>query len=227
MWNSGWNKIFEDNEWGKYPPEELVRFIARNFYQYKNKQDIKILEIGSGTGANIWFLAKEGFDVYGIDGSEIGIEKTKTRLNKENLKAKLYIGDVMKLPFRDNIFDGVIDNECIYANNYKDSKIIMNEVYRVLKPEGLFYSKTFMVGTYGYGEGKKLEEEKNTFYDIEEGGLRSGYGIVRYTDEEEINDLYGSKLKINSLDSLIRTDRNKKFTIKEWIIICQKGEKND
>src|SRR3989338_32841 len=28
MWNSGWDKIFEANEWGKYPPEELVRFVA-------------------------------------------------------------------------------------------------------------------------------------------------------------------------------------------------------
>ena len=28
MWNPYWAGIFKHNEWGKYPPEELIRFIA-------------------------------------------------------------------------------------------------------------------------------------------------------------------------------------------------------
>ena len=32
MWDKGWDKIFSTAEWGKYPGEELIRFIARNFF---------------------------------------------------------------------------------------------------------------------------------------------------------------------------------------------------
>ena len=58
MWNSGWNKVFKNSDWGKYPGEELVRFIARKYYDVPNRKVIKILELGCGTGANIWFMAR-------------------------------------------------------------------------------------------------------------------------------------------------------------------------
>ena len=44
MWNSGWNNLFKNNKWGKYPCEELVRFIARKYYEVPCRKDIKILE---------------------------------------------------------------------------------------------------------------------------------------------------------------------------------------
>ena len=35
---------------GKYPSEDLIRFISKNYYNSKvNRENIKILEIGSGT----------------------------------------------------------------------------------------------------------------------------------------------------------------------------------
>ena len=53
----------------KYPNEELSRFMGRNFFSLKHEErsSKKILETGCGSGGNIWMLAKEGFDTYGID----------------------------------------------------------------------------------------------------------------------------------------------------------------
>ena len=222
MWNKGWDKIFKENEWGKYPPEELVRFIARNYYSYPNRKDIKILVVGSGTGANLWYLTKEGFGVTGIDGSRVGVERAKKRLKEESLVVNIETGDVVALPFADNSFDCAIDNECIYANSYEDSRKIMSEIHRILKPKGKFFSKTFMAGTYGDGKGKKIEGEKNTYIELCEGALRKGYGIIRFTDEEEIKDLY-KDFNIESIDYVIRSEQNRKYEVKEWIIICSKG----
>jgi 2-polyprenyl-3-methyl-5-hydroxy-6-metoxy-1,4-benzoquinol methylase len=73
-WNSGWDDIFRKHEWGKYPSENLVRYVGRNFYTVKDRSAITILEVGCGTGANLWYLAREGFSVYGIDGSNVAIE---------------------------------------------------------------------------------------------------------------------------------------------------------
>ena len=36
-----WEEAFQNNEWGKYPMLELVRFIAKNFYAVKDRKTIK------------------------------------------------------------------------------------------------------------------------------------------------------------------------------------------
>ena len=220
VWNSGWDKLFAEKEWGKYPPEELIRFIKRSFAD-QNTKDIKVLEVGCGTGANIWFLSREGFQVFGIDGSEVAIEQAKKRMKEEGLNADLAVGDILNLPYADNFFDCVLDIECIYANSYKDSELIMQEIKRVLVPDGLFFSKTFMSGTYGDGNGEKLQGEANTYLNIEKGGFNQGYGIIRLTSEEEISKLYGV-FQVKNVDYIIRSDNNRAHEIKEWLIVCQK-----
>ena len=221
MWNSGWDKLFDSKEWGKYPPEELIRFIARNFYKKKDRSLIKILEIGCGTGANIWFLSREGFSAYGIDGSIIAISKAKERLNNENLKYNLVKADATNIPYKNDFFDAVIDIECVYANNLESTKKIINEVYRVLKNNGYFFSKTFMTGMSGSETGTRLNGEKNTFLEMKDSPLHNQYGLIRLTSEEEISKIYGKFQKVN-WDYTYRTDNNMKDKIGEWLITCSK-----
>ena len=216
MLDKGWDKIFRKCAWGKYPSEEFIRFIARNFYN-KRRKKIKILELGCGPGANIWYLSREGFDVYGIDGSNIAIKKAKKRLKKENLKATLILGDVINIPFKDNFFDLVFDIECLYSNSYLETKKILREVHRVLSPDGLFYSKTFSTKISGLKSAKKLRGEKDTYVSIPKGPLRKEYKIIRLMKESNIKKVY-SIFRNLKWDSIVRTDSNKKKLIGEWII---------
>jgi len=222
MWDSGWDNIFKENEWGKYPPEEVVRFISRSFGKTPERRSVAILEVGCGPGANLWYLAREGYKAFGLDGSEVAVKRARERLAKERLEADVLVGDIMTLPYPDGQFDCVLDIECLYANSMKDSKKIMNEIKRVLKPGGLFLSKTFMVGTYGDGKGKLLAGEPRTYTELSEGALHKGYGIVRFTAEEDIKELY-SELEIIAVDHLIRSDKDRKFEVKEWLITCKKA----
>ncbi|EAI6148112.1 SAM-dependent methyltransferase, partial [Campylobacter jejuni] len=32
-----WEQIFSKKEWGKYPSENVIRFIARNFYNVQDR----------------------------------------------------------------------------------------------------------------------------------------------------------------------------------------------
>jgi tRNA G46 methylase TrmB len=57
-WDPVWESIFQERDWGKYPGEELIRFVARNFYSFEDRKSVKLLEVGCGTGANLWFMAK-------------------------------------------------------------------------------------------------------------------------------------------------------------------------
>jgi ubiquinone/menaquinone biosynthesis C-methylase UbiE len=116
-WDNVWDDVFANQEWGKYPSESLIQFIARNYYKLDRKT-VRILEVGCGTGANVWFVAREGFAAYGIDGSAIAINKAAKRMSDEGIgNVSLVVGDIIKLPYEDNFFDAVIDNECIYSNN--------------------------------------------------------------------------------------------------------------
>lgn len=44
-----WEEIHATQEWGKYPSEPVIRFMARNYYK-KDRKSIKVLDFGCGGG---------------------------------------------------------------------------------------------------------------------------------------------------------------------------------
>ena len=117
-----WNEVFESRDWGRYPPEELIRFVARNFGDVPERGDVRFHEVGCGPGANIWFLRREGFAAAGIDGSHAAIEQARARLAADGLNDQpgqidLRQGNFASLPWSDESFDAVFDIEDINAND--------------------------------------------------------------------------------------------------------------
>jgi ubiquinone/menaquinone biosynthesis C-methylase UbiE len=219
-WDATWEKIFSERPWGKYPGESLIRFVAQNFYnRNRNRKEIKILEVGFGTGANIWYLAKENFSVFGIEGSETGIRIARQRLREEGLEAELVSGDIVQLPYSDNFFDAVIDCECIYCNDLTNTKIIFGEINRVLQPGGKFYSRTFSTDQF---IGKEYETvAENEYTNISTGPL-ANKGFARLTPQNAVPAIYGSHFNIISVDTLNATIENGAVKISELIIVLEK-----
>jgi 2-polyprenyl-3-methyl-5-hydroxy-6-metoxy-1,4-benzoquinol methylase len=217
-WDPIWEKVFSEYSWGKYPSESLIQFIARNYYNLERPKT-KILEVGCGPGANIWYLAKENFNAYGIDGSPTAIQQANLRLSAEGLSADLKIGDVVKLPYLSDFFDSVIDVECIYANDLENTNKILGEVARVLKSNGLFYSRTLSDQIYA-GLSRTVCGYKS-FKDVSDGPLE-GKGFVRVMDENDIKSIYGQFFNIKSIDKLEYTRENGSIKISEFIIIANK-----
>jgi SAM-dependent methyltransferase len=220
MWHRGWDKVFKNSRFGRYPPEELVRFMARNFYDVPDRSKIAVLEVGCGPGANIWYVAREGFAAFGIDGSKVALDRARIRFLEENVVVDLCQADALDMPYQDKIFDAVFELECVYSNNILDSKKIISEVHRVLKPDGLFFSKTFAAGSDG--DGSETYVDKNFKHiDIKDKVLLEGDGVVRFTSEDQIRDLYGI-FKSIQYDYLIRSDSYRKREFREWLITCKK-----
>ncbi len=217
-WDQVWEKVFQENEWGKYPDESFIRFVARNFYK-KERAQVKILEVGCGPGANIWYMAREGFIPYGIDGSPTAIDKGRKRLQAEGLKAHMDVGDIVSLPYENDFFDGIGDNECLAHNSRAQMDKIFKEIKRVLKPGGLFYSRTFTDKVY-VGRTRK-EVGKLEYKDVSDGPF-GGRGFIRLVSEEDIKNMYGRFFDILSVDRRDYTDSNQTVTISEWVIVCRK-----
>ena len=102
------------------------------------------MEIGCGTGANLWYLSKQCFQTYGVDGSSVALAKAKLLLQEHNANSKLIKTDIIKLPFSNEYFDLIIDIECLYSNSFDKSKLILKEINRVLKKKWkIFFFKFF------------------------------------------------------------------------------------
>jgi SAM-dependent methyltransferase len=224
MWDSTWESVFQQREWGKYPAESLIRFVARRFYARQPRDAVRILELGCGAGANLWYLAREGFAAYGVDGSPTAVSRAAERLRADRLPARAIVGDVEALPFPDGFFDAVIDVGCLCCNSRTDTMRILQEACRVLRSGGAFYSKTLADGmSVGAAPvmGGPLE-----YRAIHEGPL-AGLGFVRLSNRESIGELYGSCLRVQSIDRVEFTDHNEQVSVMEWVVVGEKhGEKH-
>lgn len=132
-----------------YPNEELCRFIGRNYFNQSHlvaqqRRDIRILEVGCGSCANLWMLAREGFDAYGCDISKNAITVGREILEKYAKTgggvASLSICNMTTTPYTDTFFDAVVDVFSSYCLCRVDYRIFLKEMYRILKPSGKFFS---------------------------------------------------------------------------------------
>jgi ubiquinone/menaquinone biosynthesis C-methylase UbiE len=132
-----WDRVFKKE--GKFflKPEKDVRKVAKFFEKERVK---KILDLGCGSGRHLVYLAKHGFDVYGIDIAKYGIKIAKDWLKKEGLKSHLKVGDMhKKLPYKDNFFDAIIGIGTLNHGKIKEIRRTIDEVRRILKPGGLIF----------------------------------------------------------------------------------------
>lgn len=218
-----WDGVFQKNEWGKYPSVPIIRFIARHFYNAPNRRDIKILEIGSGTGANLWFCAKEGFSVIALEGSKVAVDRMLHRFDSEKLSSYLVdikVGDYFNTldSIEDSSVDAIIDSESLYCNSFNRTKDILRKCFDKLKSSGVMLSLTFADGTWGM-----TGEECDYHAVFPDDGPMKNKGFSRYTTKDDISNLY--KLDNNTIERIERqeyfhTDFN---VVKEWIIEVRKN----
>jgi SAM-dependent methyltransferase len=212
-----WEQLFSAQEWGKYPPEHVIRFVARNFYGAPKRQDVKLLEVGCGPGANVWYAASEGFDVSAIDGSPSAVRKARDRLQKAGLDANLKVGDFCgKLPWPDETFDGVIENLSLYTNRRVRIKQAISEIRRVLKPKGKFQSCWFNAQTWGYGLGNEVEP--GGFERISEGPLKDR-GFCLFVQDDDIKDFLQG-FNIESMETVSRSMQNRSRQVSELVVVA-------
>ncbi|OPX98272.1 MAG: hypothetical protein A4E62_00415 [Syntrophorhabdus sp. PtaU1.Bin002] len=220
-WDETWEHVFSSRDWGRYPPEELVRFVGRNYFGVPDRPGVKMLEIGCGTGANLWFIAREGFDAYGIDGSPTAITKAKTRMAEEGLRASLQIGDVNDLDtfYERSSFDAIIDAACLWCNRLGEVKVILSKVLNILQPKGRIFSMLLGAGSYGDGLGEEVE--KGTFRNIKEGPL-CGTGLNHFFTLEEVKNVFSGFSDLQ-IEYSLRSLNNQSHIFKLWVVQGVKG----
>ena len=112
------------------------------FRQYHLENGMKVLEVGCGNG-ELWKKNAAAIPDASITLSDISEGMVNDA--KENLEhvanMRYACFDVEDIPYDDATFDVVIANHVLFY--IKDLPAALNEIYRVLKPEGVFYASSY------------------------------------------------------------------------------------
>jgi len=108
----------------------------------------KALDIAMGEGRNAAFAAELGYDVTGIDISEVGVERAKGLAREKNLNLNYKVADFDDYEFGGNEYDLIL---CFY---FLDRRLFP-EIKSALKPGGFLLFETFNVGHLKYSSFKR------------------------------------------------------------------------
>ncbi len=127
----GLNRVISfgiDIKWRK----KVVAIIAKT-------QPNRILDIATGTGDLAINLAQtKAEEIIGLDISAGMLEVGRKKIAAKNLdnKITMMLGDSENLPFEDHSFDAI--TVAFGVRNFENLEKGLSEIYRVLKPQGIF-----------------------------------------------------------------------------------------
>ena len=131
-----WEEKYAAGHAQRYPWDAVVSFIFRHAPRERARSEVKILEVGCGTGSNLWFAAREGFSVAGVDASASAIRAAEDRFRADGLNGDLRVADFTSLPFEAGQFDLAIDRAALSCCGRSAARRAIAEVRRVLKAGG-------------------------------------------------------------------------------------------
>ena len=142
----------------------------------KKKEEMKILDIGTGPGFFPMILSEAGYTVAAVDYTEEMLEKAKENLGKYTKygleRVTLQRMDAQNLEFADETFDVVISRNLTW--NLEKPEQAYQEWMRVLKPGGVLLN--FDADWYGY----LYDEEKKEAYEADR----------KKVEEQQLDDHY-------------------------------------
>lgn len=142
----------------------------------KKKEEMKILDIGTGPGFFPMILSEAGYTVTAVDYTEEMLEKAKENLGKYTKygleRVTLQRMDAQNLEFADETFDVVISRNLTW--NLEKPEQAYQEWMRVLKPGGVLLN--FDANWYGY----LYDEEKKEAYEADR----------KKVEEQQLDDHY-------------------------------------
>ena len=124
--------------------EKFCRWLERNYGKRYLNVTTRALDLGSGNGRNLIYLAQNyGLRGIGYDISDEGVKIAKRASEGLPIVYEVRsIEGIFGLP--DNSVDIVLDMMTSHFLREKEREALRNEIYRVLKPSGFFFFKSFL-----------------------------------------------------------------------------------
>jgi ubiquinone/menaquinone biosynthesis C-methylase UbiE len=100
----------------------------------------KILDCGAGGPVPpLALFHQHGFEGWGIDNSEVQLNRARKFCEEQGIELHLREGDMRRIPFEAESFDYVYEHYSMCHLSKRDTALAVGEMYRVLKPGGLCF----------------------------------------------------------------------------------------
>jgi SAM-dependent methyltransferase len=204
-----------------YPFDAVVSFLFRYRPLDKPRGETDVLEIGCGACNNLWFAAREGFRVAGIDGSKSAVAFAQKRFERENLSGDLRVGNFLQLPWGSDTFDIGIDRCGLVCVGHDAQQLAVREMRRVLRPGGIFFFNGYSDEHTSAHSGERLKDGRIS--NIHSGTL-IGVGALGFNSKSHCDMLFSSGWEILKMEHVSSTD----FSVQcasihaEWRVVARK-----
>ncbi|MEO6245176.1 MAG: class I SAM-dependent methyltransferase [Opitutaceae bacterium] len=205
----------------RYPFDCVVSFLFRWHPRDKARAELSVVEVGCGAGNNLWFAAREGFAVAGVDSSASAIAHARRRFGDEGLMGDFRVGVFSQLPWSDGSADIVIDRCSLACVGHESQRVAVAEIWRVLKPGGVFFCNGYSDRHASARAGRSLGDGRTA--DFAAGAL-AGVGAICFSSREDLRRLFGASWEILKLEHMSADDLTGEISTchAEWRVVVRK-----
>ena len=115
---------------------------------------MRVLDAGCGGGRNLVYLLRQGYEVFAADADRAAVDHVRriaSSLAPALPAANFVVSPVEQMPFGDAFADAVLSSAVLhFARDDGQFGAMVAEMWRVLKPGGLFWSR--LASTIGMAE---------------------------------------------------------------------------
>jgi len=126
-------------------PNEFIASVANRIPKGK------ILSLAEGEGRNAVYLASLGYEVTGVDGSEVGLRKAQVLASQHGVIITTIHADLSKFKIEPEQWDGVIACYCHIPSTIRIP--LHQAAVQGLKPGGVFVLEAFSKEQLNYNTG--------------------------------------------------------------------------
>lgn len=155
-----WNEKFSGEEYAYgTEPNDFLRSVAD-----KIKPNGSVLSLCEGEGRNGVFLAEKGFEVLGVDGSIVGLEKANKLAETRGVKIETKVANLADYEIEPEKWDAIV---LIFGHLPKELRRKVNaKIVKGLKKGGVFILEGYSPKQLQYNTGGP--KDINMLYDLEE-----------------------------------------------------------
>jgi SAM-dependent methyltransferase len=97
-----------------------------------------VLDVGCGTGEHVLYLARRGYEAWGIDSAPLAIEKAREKSAQRGIPATFVVADAFELRGLQRTFDTVVDSGLFHVFSPEQRPGFVASLGEVVSPGGSY-----------------------------------------------------------------------------------------